>query len=182
MILKDRLFSLFSVLITLCICFSGCGFHLRGKVEVASDLSTISVTGEYKEFIKSLSSSLRRNKVRIASDSPYRLVVISLQETSGDRVTVAALEYYEKIFSTVTVQLETSDNISLFSPKEFHLERHITGQENQLNSALVLRNNTLQGMRSELVMQIMRWFAGIRNEQLQEEEKRSRKANERLIK
>ena len=182
MILKVRLFSCLSVLLTLCICFSGCGFHLRGKVEVASDLASISVTGKYKEFIKSLSSSLRKNKVELASDAPYRLVVINFQETSDDRVTVAALEYYEKIFSTVTVQLETSDNISLFSPKEFHLKRHITGQENQLNSALVLRNNTLQTMRSELVLQVLRWFSGIRNEQLQEEEKRARSSKERLIK
>ena len=63
------------------IIISGCGFQLRGNIELPSDLKQISVvSGKYSDLVKNLNQSLLNSNIEVVNNSDknlYRVKIIS---------------------------------------------------------------------------------------------------------
>ena len=70
-----------SIYLAISLLVSGCGFQLRGNVELPSDLRQISVISEdYSDLVKNLSQSLSNSDIQVVDKSNkdlYRVKIVS---------------------------------------------------------------------------------------------------------
>lgn len=157
---------------------TACGFHLRGKIDVASEISHLSVSGNNIPYIRALKAALGSAGISISPDADYQLNLISLEKNSGRLTSASAGRYERTLTIKASYQLQTRDGIKLFAPIELSNERYMYMDKNQLNAAQSEENYLFKQLERELISTTVRRVAGISSDALIKEETRARAALE----
>lgn len=158
---------------------TACGFHLRGNLDIASDVSRIAVTGNDRNYIRDLTRTLDSNGIQVTEMAPYRLKVLDIRQETFEQNRSATGDYENKLTLRVVYQLETADGLPLFSPVELNAERYITQNQNQSNAAQSEIDLTFRELRQEMIYSTVRQVAGISGTVLENEVNRAREAHRR---
>lgn len=162
------------LLLTLSSLLTACGFHLRGQMEVPSELAQLAVSGGNPDIVRLLSRSLESTGIRITNIAPYRLHILDAQQNNGQQ-TQASAGYYEKRLSmSIVYQLETADHLPLYQPIELSRERYMTWNQNQANAGESEERIIFRELRQELIATTVRRVASISSEALEAEAERAR--------
>ena len=157
---------------------TACGFHLRGNLDIASEVSRIAVSGSDRGYIRDLTHSLNQSGIQVTELAPYRLRILDIrQETSGQNRSATG-NYERRLTLRVIYQLETDDGLPLFTPVELTSERYISLDQNQSNAAQSETDLTFRELRQEMIYNTVRRTAGISGERLEAEVERARKAHQ----
>ena len=156
---------------------TACGFHLRGNLDIASEVSQIAVSGSDRTYIRDLSRSLNKNGIQVSELAPYLLKVLDIRQESSGQNRSATGSYERRLTLRVIYQLETADGLPLYSPVEMNAERYITQNQNQSNAAQSEIDLTFKEMRQEMIYNTVRRTAGISGVKLEAEVERAREAH-----
>ncbi|WOG26647.1 hypothetical protein [Endozoicomonas sp. 8E] len=157
---------------------TACGFQLRGKVDIASEIAQLSVSGSDLPFVRELKKALTLNGIEITDNAHYHLQVVSLERSTGDEIQASVGQYERLLILKATYQLSTHDGLKLFDPIVLFNERYMFQDKNQTNAALSEEAIIFDQLRQELLLTTVRRVAGISEEVLRQEEVRARKALE----
>ncbi len=152
---------------------TACGFHLRGNLDIASEVSQIAVSGNDRTYIHDLTRSLNKNGIQVTELAPYRLRVLDLRQETFAQNRSATGSYESRLTLRVLYQLETADGLRLFSPVEMNAERYITQNQNQSNAAQSEIDLTFKELRQEMIYNTVRRTAGISGAMLEAEVERA---------
>ncbi|MGB1271439.1 MAG: hypothetical protein ACPG5T_05145, partial [Endozoicomonas sp.] len=162
------------LLLTLSSLLTACGYHLRGKMEVPTELAQLAVSGGNHDIVHLLSRSLESTGIRITNIAPYRLRILDARQNNGQQ-TQASSGYYEKRLSmSILYQLETADGLPLYQPVELNRERNMTWNQNQANAGESEERIIFKELRQELIATTVRRVASISSDALEAEAERAR--------
>ncbi|WP_422489191.1 hypothetical protein [Endozoicomonas sp. ALE010] len=135
---------------------TACGFHLRGAMSTASEVSQLSITGNDPVYIHSLSRAMERSGIDISETAPWRINIIRV-ERDTDQQTVASAGYFEqRIAMQVVYQLQTASGLPLFAPVQLNRERYITQNQDAPNAAESEQGIILSELQQALVATTLR--------------------------
>ncbi|WP_257280053.1 MULTISPECIES: hypothetical protein [unclassified Endozoicomonas] len=157
---------------------TACGFQLRGKVDIASEIAQLSVSGSDLPFVRELKKALTLSGIEITDNAHYHLQLVSLERTTGDEIQASAGQYERLLTLKATYQLSTNDGLKLFDPIVLSNERFMFQDRNLTNAAQSEEAIIFDQLRQELLLTSVRRVAGISGEVLRQEEERARKARE----
>ncbi len=153
---------------------SACGFHLRGKMDIASEISNLSVSGNNIPYIRALKSALNGTGITISDDADYKFNLISLEKDAGRQVAASAGRY-ERILSIKAIyQLQTRDGLELFAPMVIANERYLYEDKNQINAAQSEEAYLFKQLQQELISSTVRRIVSMSGDALTKEEARAR--------
>ena len=155
---------------------TACGFHLRGNLDIASEVSRIAVSGNDRTYIRDLTRALDQNGIQVTELAPYRLRVLDIRQETFEQNRSATGNYENKLTLRVIYQLETADGLPLFTPVTLNAERYITQNQNQNNAAQSETDLAFRELRQEVIYNTVRRTAGISGAALEAEVKRAREA------
>jgi LPS-assembly lipoprotein len=130
-----------SLSLLLSLYLSGCGFHLRGKIEIPESMQRIYLTGDdqYSEFIIEAKRALDRNGVKVVKSSTDAPFTIDILNENARKRTVAvsnnfrdAAEY--ELRMEIEVEIRDSDGKRLMMPTVIYAERIYSNDENQIRA------------------------------------------------
>ncbi len=174
---RFRLATIMSMLLMTSL-LTACGFHLRGQMELKSDLTRLAITGSDTGFIHDLSKALSHSGITVVDTAAYRLRVIGLARDTGNETQPTAGRNERQLVLTMTYQLETSDGLALFNPVPLSYSRYISYDQNQVNAAQSEENLVYKELSQELVHTTVRRVAAITQERLDTEVARARKVQQ----
>ena len=154
---------------------TACGFQLRGQMDIASELSELSVTGPDRVFVRELRKALSLTGISINDDAPYHLVVTRIKQDTGQRTHSSAGSYEQLLTLKVTYQLETDDGLKLFTPMELSNERYFTRNQNQSNASSNEERIIFNELRQDIINTTVRRVAAMSGDSLRQEAERVRK-------
>ena len=154
---------------------TACGFQLRGTMDLNSDLTRIAIAGHDAQYVRQLTKALNNNGITVAETAEYRLRIVKLEKKTGQQTQSSAGRYERELTLTATYQLETNDQLTLFSPIKLSNFRFISYNQNQTNSAQSEENIAYKELTQELIYTTVRRIAGISGTQLETERLRARK-------
>ena len=160
---------------------TACGFQLRGKTDIASDLAQLSVTGSDLSFVRDLRRALSNTGIEVRDNTPYRVRLVSLDQNTGQQSRASAGNYERLLTLTAVFQLETADGLQLYNPLVLSNERYVTQDQNLTNAAQNEQRIIFQELRQDLIMSSVRRIAAISEESLQQEADRARKVRQMEI-
>ncbi|WP_257285584.1 hypothetical protein [Endozoicomonas sp. SESOKO1] len=166
-----------SALLLLTSLLTACGFHLRGEMSTASEISQLSVTGDDPVYINYLSRAMERSGINISGQTaPWQIHIVSV-ERDVDQQTVASAGYFEqRIAMNVVYQLRTASGLPLFSPVQLTRERYITQSQDAPNAAESEQSIILSELQQELIATTLRRIHNLSLAELSEEARRVRNA------
>ncbi|MDP0588640.1 MAG: hypothetical protein QS748_05365 [Candidatus Endonucleobacter bathymodioli] len=154
--------------------FTACGFHLRGKINVNSEIGILAISGSDQIFIRQLAKALSDTGIQIAESAPIRIKIIQLQKSAGERIH-GSVGYYQKLLKeNILYQIETEDNLPIFSPVEVAVERHVSQDQDLTNAAQSEESITYKELRQDLIFRMVNAVTSISVEKFKEEEIRVR--------
>ena len=156
---------------------SACGFHLRGQLDIDSELSELAVNGSDIRFVRDLRNAMRQSGITIYDNAVYRLVVKDVVQEQSNRTQVSAGVFESVLTLTVTYQLETSNGLPLFTPITQSNERFFTQNQNQANASSNEERVLFDELRQELIMSTVRRIAAFSGDALREEATRAREVH-----
>lgn len=165
-------------LILLTSLLTACGFQLRGKIDVASEIAQLSVSGSDIAFVRDLRNALSFAGIEIVDGAHYHLQLIRIEQKTKDTSQGSAGRYERLLTLKATYQLQTEDGLKLFGPIELTNERYMFLDQNQTNAAQNEQNIIYKELRQDLIMTTVRRVAGISSAALTKEEERARKVRE----
>lgn len=154
---------------------TACGFQLRGKMELNSDLTRIAVTGTDIPYVRELSKAFNQNGIQVSDAAEYRLRILRVDRKTGKQTQPTAGRYERQLTFTAVYQLEMSDGLALFNPVELSNSRYISYDQNQTNAAQSEENIAYKELSQELIYTTVRRVAGISQAKLEAEVTRARK-------
>ncbi|MBP81157.1 MAG: hypothetical protein CL395_04210 [Acidiferrobacteraceae bacterium] len=144
---------------------AGCGFHLRGQVELAPIMSAPWVTGQDPALVSDLRQALRQSGVQPVKDSAAATVIIDLARVEYSRsvrsvdnngIATGYTLRYDLTYRVVDrVGRVLADNTSLIFSRDLDYKSTQLLQKNQEEAALQ------ESMRQEVVRRIIRRLNGI---------------------
>ncbi|WP_330925768.1 hypothetical protein [Candidatus Sororendozoicomonas aggregata] len=155
---------------------SACGFHLRGRVDINSELKTLSISGSHQHYTRELTRALQVGGITVSDSAPYTVNVIKVDEQTGDQNLLSAGRSEQQLTLKVTYQLETRDKLPLFNPVTLETMRFISLGQNQSNAAQSEKQLTFEELRQILIIQNVQRIANISKRELKAEEDRVREA------
>ena len=156
---------------------TACGFHLRGNLDIASEVSQIAVSGNDRTYIRDLSRSLNQSGIQVTELAPYHLRVLDIRQETSSQNRSATGSYESRLTLRVIYQLETADGLPLFTPVEMNAERYISQNQNQSNASQSEIDQTFRELRQEMMYSTVRRTAGISGARLEAEVERAREAH-----
>ncbi len=155
---------------------TACGFHLRGKISSASEISQLSVTGNDPVYIRYLSRALERSGIDLSDAAPWRINIIRVTRDT-DQQTVASAGYFEqRIAMHVVYQLQTSSGLPLFPAVQLTRERYITQDQDAPNAAESEQSIILYELQQELVSTTLRRIHNLSGAELSDAAAKARAA------
>ncbi|WP_461516776.1 LPS-assembly lipoprotein LptE [Porticoccus sp.] len=147
---------------------TGCGWHLRGTMQV-NNISSVHISAEqrYNDFYNSLSRSLKANKIDVvqnATDAQYNIVILgqkSDRRTASVSVSARVSEY--QLTEEVTIMILASDGKPLLSRTTFSSERVFDFDENDVQSKEDESNLLKREMRDDLIRQVVSRLNSVAN-------------------
>ena len=167
-----------TVLVTSLVLFTtACGFHLRGTVDIASDLESLSIQSPDREFQRLLTTTLEQTGITVHSQAPYQITVLDLNRkqqvasTSGGNIVT---DY--DVIATLKWQLENAEGLKLTLPRELQQSSTFQRYENQYNASQRELDTIWKDLQQNLATALTRQLAAMSNEQLAELTKKAREA------
>lgn len=157
---------------------TACGFQLRGKLDLKSDLSRIAITGDDAQYVRDLTKAFNNNGINVTDTAAYRLRILKVERQTGNQTQPTAGRYEQELTLTATYQLETSDGLILFNPTPLGNSRYISYDQNQSNAAQSEEHIAYKELAQELIYTTVRRVAGISQERLEAEVARARKVRQ----
>ena len=157
---------------------TACGFQLRGKMDIASEVAQLAVSGSDLTYVRDLRRTLTRTGIEVTDTAPYRLRLINLERVTGERNLASAGRYEQLLTLNATYQLETSDGLPLFDVIRQSSERSVSQDRNQANAARNEESIIFNELRQELLMNTVRRIASLSGDALRREEERARKVRQ----
>lgn len=150
----------------LALIISGCGFKLRGAVDIPDSLKRVYFTAKQESSsVRATKRLLKSNDVELVSHAgaaPYHLDILT--ETSKRRAATlnsnAKTKEYE-LRSTLTFQILDSANKSILEPTELIIERVYTFDENNVNAKDAEEALLRREMHDDLARQLVRRYLGL---------------------
>ena len=157
---------------------TACGFHLRGQMDINSELANVSVVGNDTGYVRQLTRTLNNAGFHVIPDAPYKINILSVDQKVGER-THSTAGFHEKLLQLkVTYQLATDDNLPLFEPVELTAERYVSEDENLINASASENKLVYEELREDLLFRMMNTLAAMPTDKLQQEVERARKVAE----
>ena len=161
---------------------TACGFQLRGKMDLKSDLVRIALTGSNTQYVRDLSNVLNDNGITVTDTAAYRLHILKLERKTSNQTQPTAGRYERQLTLTVVYQLETSDGLALFAPIPLNNSRYISYDQNQTNAAQSEEDIAYKELAQELIYTTVRRIAGLSQVKLEGEISRARKVQQMELK
>ncbi len=158
------------VLVTIfAIMISACGFQLRGTMDIASDLESLSVQTTDRGFQRILVRMLTQTGISIDETAPYKVNVLDLSReelissTSGGNIVTD----YEV---TATLKWQLEDETGLILIPESELTQYGTYQKrsDEYNASRTELETVWKELQQNLAMTLTRRLASLTDAQLQE--------------
>ncbi|MCL6269159.1 hypothetical protein M3P05_04275 [Sansalvadorimonas sp. 2012CJ34-2] len=172
----QRMFS--TVLVaSLAMFVTACGFHLRGTVDIASDLESLSIQSPDRGFQKLLATSLEQTGIQVKSEAPYKITILDLNSkeqiasTSGGNIVT---DY--DVIATLKWQLENADGLKLTQPIEMQQFATYQRYEDQYNASQRELETIWKDLQRTLATSLTRQIAAMSNSQLEELTVKAREA------
>ncbi|MBY4676219.1 LPS-assembly lipoprotein LptE [Marinobacterium arenosum] len=144
---------------------SGCGFQLRGYIDVPEALRQVQLVqhGPHSQLASSLVSSLQLNQVQIVSQAPYRLELLSVVENrrSATLDSRAKVDEYE-LQLRVRFQVSQANGELALAPQQLTTERIYTYDADAATAALEQEQLLRQEMADDLALQITRRYLALK--------------------
>ena len=149
---------------------SGCGFKLRGIIEVPEYLKRLHLTTAThdRKMISETTRALASNGITIVSkadQAPYTLDILN-QETQKRQVAISSnfrdAEEYE-LRTQLTYEIRGSDGFRLIMPTTITTERTFTNNENQVRAKAREEEALLADMRRDLIQQMLRQIQALKS-------------------
>ena len=166
------------LLISLTGLLTACGFHLRGKMDIASEIAHLSVSGDNIPYIRALKSALVSTGITVTDDADYQLRLLSLEKDEGKQTAASAGRYERTLSIKATYQLQTQDGLNLFAPMVIANERYLYEDKNQVNAAQSEEAYLFRQLQQELISSTVRRIASMSGDALNKEEARAKAAAE----
>ncbi|MCX4026006.1 hypothetical protein H0A36_17970 [Endozoicomonas sp. SM1973] len=152
---------------------TGCGFQLRGLVEVAPLLSTLKVTtpDNYSQFSRKLVHSLEANNISVSDQAPYTLKVLSNEQErkvasfSGN---AQAAEYRVRL--TNKYQLENRSGLVIIGPFKAQAERVFLHEPNNAAASASEERLITEELDKDIIRQIQLRLAALSNTDIENAE------------
>lgn len=160
---------------------TACGFQLRGQMDISSELAELSVSGGDRDFARDLRKALAMTGINIHDHAPYRLIVVDVDQNTGQRSQSSAGSYEHLLTLSVTYQMETDDGLKLFLPMTISTERFFTQNQNQSNASSNEKRIIFRELRQELISTTVRRVAAMSGETLRQEAERVREVRRKEI-
>jgi LPS-assembly lipoprotein len=148
---------------------TGCGWHLRGSGQVASNISSVHISGQDKKgrFYRSLSRSLQANDITITdSTAEAQFNIITLNQRSTRRTATvssgARVSEYQ-LTELVDVIIIAADGTQLLPKTTLSTERFFDFDENDVQSKNEEAELLKREMLDDLVRQIIRRLSAVSN-------------------
>lgn len=143
---------------------SGCGFQLRGYLNVPEQLQQVSVvsqTGQH-QLVNSLIGAMQLNKLQIVADAPYKLELVSINESrrSATLDTRAKVDEYE-LKLQVRFKVLGPDDKAALTEQTLITERVYTYDADAAAAAEEQERLLKQEMSDDLALQIVRRYLAI---------------------
>ena len=144
---------------------TGCGFQLRGQLEVPEHLRQLTLvqhTGPHR-FTNSLITTLQQNQLQVISDAPYRLELLRIlddrRSVTLDRA--ARVDEYELTLS-VYFQVTNRKNELVQSEQVLSTQRVYTYDANAATAVAEQEELLKQEMADDLARQVVRRYLAIK--------------------
>ena len=146
----------------LAVLLTGCGFHLRGKIEIPKSMQNIYLTGQdqYSSFIVEAKRALERNGVKVVKSSTDAPFTIAILNENSRRRTIAvsnnfrdAAEYELRL--EIEVEIRDREGRRLMMPTLIYAERNYTNDENQIRAKEREEEQLKQEMVHDIVQQLI---------------------------
>ena len=158
----------------------GCGFQLRGKLDVPQHLQRLQVQVGDRDFRTQLERQLSLMGIEENDAARYRLHVLrkdNKTDISSFGGSDRASEY--KLTTKIRYQLETQDGITLFGPYELQQSRRYMRDPNNYSSSKSEEAQLYSELEQEIISSMIRRISAISQEDLTAAENQVREQREK---
>ena len=158
---------IFYPLMALVLLLAGCGFQLRGQMDIAPELKTLALTNTDRVFNQDLIMVLETNGITVSDAADYRLRILSL-ERENKEITLSGggiVSDYE-LTGTLTWGLETAGGLALFPAKEIRMSRTYQYSYNNATASRSEEDLIWSELTQDLAINLMRQVSAISSQQL----------------
>lgn len=151
------------VLIALLTFVSGCGFQLRGAIEVPDQLSILHLEGNQNSALyQAVERYLQSNDIVLVDtpeQAPYQIELLGekLGRRSASLTSRAKIEEYE-LRTTLTYTVRDMAGATLIEPTQIFTERTYSYDENNVNATAAEEALLRQEMSENLAAQLVRRY------------------------
>lgn len=145
------------VLIFLLFALSACGFHLRGQVQLAPQLSKVYIEGgnPYDPLVRDLTRALTGAGAAVVEDPQSATAVLQILNNSGDRRVLSVrstgkVQEYE-LYQTFTFRVRDAAGKELLAAQPLELTREYLFDVNDVLSTSNEEESLRRDMRRDLV-------------------------------
>ncbi|WP_163835452.1 LPS-assembly lipoprotein LptE [Spartinivicinus ruber] len=152
---------------------TGCGFQLRGLVEVAPLLSTLKVStpDNFSQFSRKLVRSLESNNINISDQAPYTLKVLKHErdrKVASFAGNAQAAEYRVRLSSQY--QLENRNGLVIIGPFKANSERVFLHEPNNAAASASEERLITEELDKDIIRQIQQRLAALSNADIENAE------------
>ncbi|MCG8672923.1 MAG: LPS assembly lipoprotein LptE [Pseudomonadales bacterium] len=156
---KQRSFTFWLVTTILVISLGGCGFKLRGSIEVPAAFQTISLKADPSEnFTKALIEQLKANSIKVSTKASTQ---IDLKDNRSERRTVSysgrgkSAEY--ELLEEITFEIvDRQKNITLRPETKLQTRRTLIVDDTKLSATKEQERIMRREMESDLASKLLR--------------------------
>lgn len=144
----------------------GCGFHLRGRVDLAPVMRTLYVDSGERELTDQLKEALMTSGSEIVEDPDVATAILRMQEVEYERI-VRTIDTRGKVNGytleyTARFMVEDTAGETLYSEAAVQVQRNFDFDPTQVLQAENEEESLREDMRDDLVQQILRRLATVR--------------------
>ncbi len=157
----ERILSPF-LAVSLVLVLGACGFHLRGTMDIAPSLKTLTVQGNAQSFQRIFRQSLERTGITLSSMAPYTITILSLSEseqlssTSGGNIVTD----YE-LTATLKWQMNNSYGTVLIPEQTMTQKGTYLRHENSFNASQSAKQELWNDLENNLAANLTRRIASL---------------------
>ena len=152
---------------------AGCGFQLRGVVDVAPLLSTLKVKtpDTYNQFSRKLVHSLETNNINVSEQANFVLNVLKNDESrkiASFTGNAQAAEYKVRLVSQF--QLENRSGLVIIGPLKAQAERVFLHEPNNATASASEERLIVEELNQDIIRQIQQRIAALSNTDIENAE------------
>lgn len=152
------------ILTMIALLLSGCGFHLRGQLDLPPQLQEMTVSGhdDYSELVVALKQQLEAAGITLSEEAPITLFIVK-EEDDKQRVSVSKTVYFDEyqLISRATFELRDRAATALTLPET--VTSQVVYQDDASNPASKSNEENIlrRELQTSLALQILRRVTAI---------------------